>query len=127
MHSHCVTDITRYFYIKKNGFKTYVHPSRYCKTRLERVIEKGDLDDFERLKSEFRIGLCVLNIPWEPESLLGLVEGEHEDVLERLKSELLKKDSEQERARRLFHSFSKMGVYWKIFRRPPQDIEDLPY
>ena len=126
LHSHSVTDITRYFYIKKNGFKTYVHPSRYCKTRLVKVLEKGDLEEFERLKSEFRIGLCVLNTPWEPESLLGLVDSEDEEVLERHKSELLKKDPEQERALRLLHSYSKMGVYWKIFRRPP-DIEDLPY
>jgi len=126
-NSHDYSIITICFYIKKNGFKTYVHPSRYCKTRLGRVLKNGDWEEFERLKSEFCIGLCVLNILWEPENLLGLADSEDEEVLERLRLELLKKDPEQERAQRLLHSYSKMGVYWKIFRRPSHDIEDLPY
>ena len=117
--------LNRNFYIEKNGHKTYVHPSRYCKTRLMRVLEKGDLKEFERLKSEFRIGLCVMNPSKNHEHLLGLLPDDYNEAeIERMKSEL--QQEEQERARSLNRTFSNLDVYWKIFRRPP-DIEDLPY
>ena len=115
----------REFYLEKNGNKTYVYPSRYCKTRLMRVLEKGDMVEFERLKSEFRIGLCVINRPHNTEDIVGLLpEDYNANEIERLKSEL--QDKEQEKARNLLHTFSRMDVHWKIFRRPP-DIEDLPF
>ena len=117
--------LNRNFYIEKNGHKTYVHPSRYCKTRLMRVLEKGDLKEFERLKSEFRIGLCVMNPSKNHEHLLGLLPDDYNEAeIERMKSEL--QQEEQERARSLNRTFSNLDVYWKIFRRQP-DIEDLPY
>ena len=113
------------FYIEKNGYKTYVHPSRYCKTRLMRVLEKGDLTEFERLKSEFRIGLCVMNPLKNHEQLLGLLPDDYNEAeIERMKSEL--QHEEQKRARSLSRTFSNLDVHWKIFRRPP-DIEDMPY
>ena len=102
-----------YFYIEKNGYRSFVHPSKYCKTRLERVLNNNDLDEFERLKSEFRIGLCVHNSPVMRPSLLELLDIDPGQEIER-------------RGRNLLHTYSKMVVYWKIFRRPP-DIEDLPY
>lgn len=117
--------LDRNFYIEKNGYKTYVHPSRYCKTRLMRVLEKGDLTEFERLKSEFRIGLCVMNPLKNHEQLLGLLPDDYNEAeIERIKSDL--QHEEQERARSLNHTFSNLDVHWKIFRRPP-DIEDMPY
>jgi len=117
--------LNRNFYIEKNGHKTYVHPSRYCKTRLMRVLEKGDLKEFDRLKSEFRIGLCVMSPSKNHEHLLGLLPDDYNEAeIERMKSEL--QLEEQERARSLNRTFSNLDVYWKIFRRPP-DIEDLPY
>lgn len=115
----------RNFYIEKNGYKTYVHPSRYCKTRLMRVLEKGDLTEFERLKSEFRIGLCVMNPSKNHEHLLGLLPDDYNEAeIERIKSDL--QHEEQKRARSLSRTFSNLDVHWKIFRRPP-DIEDMPY
>jgi len=117
--------LNRNFYIEKNGHKTYVHPSRYCKTRLMRVLEKGDLKEFDRLKSEFQIGLCVMSPSKNHEHLLGLLPDDYNEAeIERMKSEL--QLEEQERARSLNRTFSNLDVYWKIFRRPP-DIEDLPY
>ena len=117
--------LDRNFYIEKNGYKTYVHPSRYCKTRLMRVLEKGDLTEFERLKSEFRIGLCVINPSKNHEHLLGLLPDDYNEAeIERIKSDL--QHEEQERARSLSRTFSNLDVHWKIFRRPP-DIEDMPY
>ena len=117
--------LDRNFYIEKNGYKTYVHPSRYCKTRLMRVLEKGDLTEFERLKSEFRIGLCVMNPLKNHEQLLGLLPDDYNEAeIERIKSDL--QHEEQERARSQNHTFSNLDVHWKIFRRPP-DIEDMPY
>ncbi len=115
----------RNFYLEKNGYKTYVHPSRYCKTRLMKVLENGDLKEFERLKSEFRIGLCIINPSMNHEHLIGLL---HEDIsddeIERMKSEF--QHEEQKRARKILHTFSQTDVHWRIFRRPP-DIEDLPF
>ncbi len=115
---------TRNFYIEKDGYKTYVHPSRYCKTRLVRVLKKGDSEAFERLKSEFRIGLCVMNPPQSPDRLLGLLADPSEEEIEQMRSQLL--HEAQVRSRSLMHTFSNMDVHWKIFRRPP-DVEDLPY
>ena len=115
----------RNFYLEKNGFKTYVYPSRYCKTRLMRVLEKGDLQEFDRLKSEFLIGLCVMNPSKNHEHLLGLLPDDiSEDEIAHMKSEFL--HEEQARARSLSRTFSNLHVHWKIFRRPP-DIEDMPY
>ena len=117
--------LDRNFYIEKNGYKTYVHPSQYCKTRLMRVLEKGDLTEFERLKSEFRIGLCVMNPSKNHEHLLGLLPDDYNEAeIERIKSDL--QHEEQQRARSLSRTFSNLDVHWKIFRRPP-DIEDMPY
>ena len=102
-----------YFFIEKNGYRTFVHPSRYCKTRLERVLNKKDLVEYERLKSEFRIGLCVNNPPAVSSSMMELLNIDPRQEIER-------------RGRKILHTYSRMAVYWNIFRRPP-DIEDLPY
>lgn len=115
---------SRSFYLENSGFKTYVHPSRYCKTRLMRVLDKGDIKEFERLKSEFRIGICVISPTNNKKHVLGLHIDSGEDELEQIK--LLLQNYEQLRSSSLTRTFSNMDVHWRIFRRLP-DIEDLPY
>ena len=100
--------------MEKNNLQTYVYPSRYCSTRMNGVLESGDAEEFERLKSEFRIGLCTYNLLPRYYALAEFMSQEEtERILER-------------RARSLVHTYSRTKVCWKIFRRPP-DIEDLPY
>ena len=109
---HVVSD--RCFYLEKNGLQTSVYPSRYCRTRMNGVLESGDAEEFERLKSEFRIGLCTYNLLPDYYALAEFMSPEEtERVLER-------------RAKSLVHTYSRTKVCWKIFRCPP-DIEDLPY
>jgi retron-type reverse transcriptase len=109
---HAIYD--RCFLLEKNGLQTYVYPSRYCRTRMNGVLETGDAEEFERLKSEFRIGLCTYNLLPRYYALAEFMSQEEtERVLER-------------RTRSLVHTYSRTKVCWKIFRRPP-DIEDLPY
>ena len=104
----------RRFYLEKNGLKTSVYPSRYCWTRMNSVLETGAAEEFERLKSELRIGLCAYNVLPRYYALSEFMSQEEtERKLER-------------RARSLTHTYSQTKVCWKIFRRPPE-IEDLPY
>lgn len=106
--------IDRCFYLEKNGLKTYVYPSRYCRTRMNSVLETGDAEEFERLKSEFRIGLCAYNLLPIYYALAEFISKEEtERKLERM-------------ARSLTYTYSQTKVCWKIFRRPPE-VEDLPY
>ncbi len=103
------------FFMEKNGLKTEVHPSPYCRTRLTNVLNKNDKKEFERLKSEFCIGLCAPRSNWmndSPDEDLRIVYEEW--LLEWC-------------ARALVHTYSGMEVCWKIFRRPRRNIEDMPY
>lgn len=108
---HC---IDRCFYLEKNGLKTSVYPSRYCRTCMNSVLETGDAEEFERLKSEFRIGLCTYNLLPRYYALAEFISQEEIDKqLER-------------QAKSLIHTYSQTKVCWKIFRRLPE-IEDLPF
>ena len=102
----------QHFYLEKNGFKTPVYPSQYCKTRMSRANGKGAIEEIERLKSTFRIGLCAYNMKHRFYSDC-CSEKEYDLILER-------------RAKKLTYTYRNMDVCWKIFRKPP-DIEDLPY
>lgn len=116
--------IWRAFYIEKNGLKTYVHPSPYCRARMTNVLANDETLEFERLKAEFCIGLCasepsrltrikLIDEPWLKEEMEKILEWEIK--------------IQEVRSRYLTRTYAGMEVCWKIFRRPRKNIEDLPY
>ena len=109
----------RTFFMEKNGLKTDVHPSPYCRTRLANVLERDDMKEFERLLSEFCIGLCALGPLWMNKRI---IESEDDG---RAWTEWERKMLER-RSRDLVHTYTGMEVCWKIFRCPEIE-EDMPY
>lgn len=98
-------------FIDWGGFRTRVFTSRYCRTRIESAAD--DPATLEKLKGEFRIGLCLsfMHADW-----LRLSDNYDEKSLPKHIKETLDK---------IMQTYHRTSVYWKVFRRVPKRPREL--
>ena len=99
--------------LEQNGYRTVIDASRYCRTRIEKAAESGDPGELEKLKEEFRIGLCAALPKKAPSGY------ESADFSEFHRYESEKTD------RTLLRTYARMPVFWKVFRRVPKKEREL--